>query len=86
MVVFVEMENGNGSHAANDNGHANGHVVPLRSIRYTVHGEESHIRYSPFSRIPCCPYRTTYTYPNELVLSLDDEHLPTEPYCKKSRN
>ena len=67
------MENGNGGHPANGNGHANGYVVPLRSIRYGVHEEEPRIRYSPSSRISRCPYRTTYTYPNELVLSLDDE-------------
>ena len=67
------MENGNGGHATNGNRHANGHVVPLRSIRYRVHGGESRIRHSPSSRIPRCPCRMTYTYPNELVLSLDDE-------------
>ena len=67
------MENGNGGHAANGNGHANGHVVPLRSIRYRVHEGEPRIRYSPSLRIPRCPYGMTYTYPNELVLSLDDE-------------
>ena len=67
------MENGNGGHAANGNGHVNGHVEPLRAIRYRVHGGGPRIRYSPSSRIPRCSCRTTYTYPNELVLSLANE-------------
>ncbi|XP_071926096.1 uncharacterized protein [Coffea arabica] len=62
----TEIKNGNGGHAANGNGHANGHVVSLRSIRYRVHEGESRIRYSPSSRIPRCPCRTTYICPNEL--------------------
>ena len=67
------MDNGNGGHAANGNRHANGHVGSLKPIRYRVHGGGSRIRYSPSSRILHCRCRMTYAYPNELVLSLDDE-------------
>ena len=66
------MDNGNG-HAANGNGHANGHVEPLRPIYYRTLGEGTRVRYSPSTRLPRCPCRVTYAYPNELILSLDDE-------------
>ena len=65
------MENGNGH--ANGNGVANGHVEPLRSISYRPRGGGSRIRYTPADRYPRCQCRVTYAYPNELVLSLDDE-------------
>ena len=31
------------------------------------------MRYSPSSRFPRCPCRATHAYPNDLVLSIDDE-------------
>ena len=67
------MENGNGGHAANGNGNANGHMEPLRPIYYRALGGGARIRRSPSTRFPRCPYMATYTYPNDLVLSLDDE-------------
>ncbi|XP_071927217.1 uncharacterized protein [Coffea arabica] len=65
------MENGNGH--ANGNGASNGHIEPLRSISYRPRGGGAHIRYTPTDRHPRCQCRATYAYPNELVLSLDDE-------------
>ncbi|XP_027158420.1 uncharacterized protein LOC113760043 [Coffea eugenioides] len=65
------MENGNGH--ANGNGASNGHIEPLRSISYRPRGGGAHIRYTPADRHPRCQCRATYAYPNELVLSLDDE-------------
>ena len=67
------MENNKGGHAANDNGGANGHVEPLRLIRYRVLGRGPCVRYSPSTRFSCCPCRETHAYPNDLVLSIDDE-------------
>nr|XP_027120273.1 uncharacterized protein LOC113737210 [Coffea arabica] len=67
------MKNGNGGHAANGNGDANGHVESLRPIRYQVLGGGPCVRYSPFSRFPLCPCRETHSYPNDLVLSINDE-------------
>ena len=67
------MDNGNGSHAANSNGHANGHVKPLRPIYYRAFGGGVCVRFSPSSRFPRCPCRETFAYPNDLVLSIDDE-------------
>ena len=66
------MDNGNG-HAANDHGHVNGHVEPPRPIYYRTRGGGARVRYSPAARYPRCPCRVTYAYPNDLVLSLDDE-------------
>mgnify|MGYP004710179227 CR=1 FL=1 len=66
------MDNGNG-HAANDHGHVNGHVEPPRPIYYRALGGGARVRYSPSSRVPRRHYRVTYAYPNDLVLSLDDE-------------
>ncbi|XP_071900991.1 uncharacterized protein [Coffea arabica] len=65
------MENGNGH--ANGGSAANGHAEPLRSISYRPRGGGAHIRYSPADRHPRCQCRAMYAYPNELVLSLDDE-------------
>ncbi|XP_071906060.1 uncharacterized protein [Coffea arabica] len=65
------MENGNGH--ANGGSAANGHVEPLRSISYRPRGGGAHIRYSPADRHPRCQCRAMYAYPNELVLSLDNE-------------
>ncbi|XP_071902449.1 uncharacterized protein [Coffea arabica] len=65
------MENGNGH--ANGNGVANGHVESLSSISYRPRGGGPRIRYTPTDRYPRCQCRVTYAYPNELVLSLDDE-------------
>ena len=67
------METGNGSHAVNGNGHANGHVEPLRPIYYRALGGGTHVRFSPSFRFSCCPCRATYAYSNEPVLSIDDE-------------
>ena len=67
------MKNGNGGHAANGNGEANGHVKSLRPIRYRVLGGGPRVRYSPSNRFPRCPCRKTYTYHNDLVLSIDNE-------------
>ncbi|XP_027158367.1 uncharacterized protein LOC113759986 [Coffea eugenioides] len=61
----ARMENGNGG--------ANGHAESLRPIRYRVLGGGSSVRYSPSSRFSCCPCRETHVYPNDLVLSIDDE-------------
>ncbi|XP_071933747.1 uncharacterized protein [Coffea arabica] len=73
LALQAGMENGNGGHAVNGNGHANGHVEPLRPIYYRVLGGGAHVRYSPSTRFPRCPCRMTYAYPNDLVLSLDDD-------------
>nr|XP_027077046.1 uncharacterized protein LOC113700806 [Coffea arabica] len=67
------MENGNGDHATNGNGAANGHVESLISIRYRVMGGGPRVRYSPSTRFLCCPYKETRAYPNDLVLSINDE-------------
>ena len=74
------MENGNGH--ANGNGETNGHIEPFRSISYRPRGGGTHIRYSPADRHPRCQCRATHAYPNELVLSLDDErrHLRDANY------
>ena len=66
------MENGNGSHASNGNGHANGHVEPLRPVYYRTLGRGARVRFSPAARVSRCPCRATYTYSNDLVLSIDD--------------
>ena len=50
------MENGNGTPAANGNGHANGHVEPPRPIYYRTLGGGAHVRYLPTNRYPRCPY------------------------------
>ncbi|XP_071909683.1 uncharacterized protein [Coffea arabica] len=65
------MENGNGH--ANGGSAANGHAEPLKSSSYRPRGGGAHIRYSPADRHPRCQCRAMYAYPNELVLSLDDE-------------
>ncbi|XP_071933123.1 uncharacterized protein [Coffea arabica] len=65
------MENGNGH--ANGGSAANGHAEPLRSISYRPRGGGAHIRYSLADRHPRCHCRAMYAYPNELVLSLDNE-------------
>ncbi|XP_071916280.1 uncharacterized protein [Coffea arabica] len=70
-VPWQCMENGNGH--ANGNGLTNGHVEPLRSISYRPRNGGPRIRYTPADRYPRCQCRLTYAYPNELVLSLDDE-------------
>ena len=67
------MENGNGGHAANGNGHANGHVESLRPIYNRALGGGTRVHYSFSSRFSRCLCRTTHAYPNDLVLSLDDE-------------
>nr|XP_027067612.1 uncharacterized protein LOC113693248 [Coffea arabica] len=67
------MENGNGGHAANGNGETNGHVEPLRPIRYRVFGGGPRVRYSHSSRFPHFSCRETHAYPNDLVLSIDNE-------------
>ena len=63
------MENGNGEHTAD----CNGHVESLRPIYYQAFSGVAHVRYSPSARFPRYPYRVTYAYPNDLVLSLDNE-------------
>ncbi|XP_071926121.1 uncharacterized protein [Coffea arabica] len=71
MTLYFGMENGNGH--VNGGSAANGHAEPLRSISYRPRGGGAHIRYSPADRHPRCQCRAMYAYPNELVLSLDDE-------------
>ena len=71
---FVGMENPNeNGHAANGNGHANGHAPPLRPIFYQVQGGGARVQYSPATRVPRCDCRLTFSYPNRLVLAIDDE-------------
>lgn len=75
MKKVAGMERGNGgpeSNGAVSNGEANGHVGPLRAIHYRVLGGGPLIRYFP-RRFPRCACRETFSYPNELVLSTDDE-------------
>ena len=67
------MENENGTPAANGNGHANGHVEPLKLIYYQTLGGGVRVRYSPSDRYPRYSCRLTFAYPNHLVLDLDDE-------------
>ena len=67
------MENGNGNPAANETGHANDHVEPPKPIYYRTLGGGAHVHYSPYDRYPRCSCRVTFTYPNYLVLTLDDE-------------
>ena len=68
------MENGKGGHAAISNGDTNSDMEPLRSIRYRVLGRKPRFRYLLSSSFPRCPCRETYTYPNDLILSIDVEH------------
>ena len=67
------MENGNGTLAANENGHANGHVESFRPIYYRTLSGGARVRYSPYDRYSRCSCRATFAYPNYLVLALDDE-------------
>lgn len=72
--IFIDcgMENGNGVLGADGQG-VNGHEEPVRPIRYRLRGSGARLRYTPRRGVPRCACRTKYTYPNAVVLSLDDE-------------
>ena len=71
LKLFVGMENGNGAPAAH--GYVtNGHLEPLPEIWYRLTGEPR-VRYTPPSRLPMLGRRDRFTYPNDLVLSVDGE-------------
>lgn len=68
------MEGGNGATGANGQG-ANGHEPPARPVRYRVSGDDhTSLLFIPRrgggSRCPC---RSRYSYPNSVVLSMDDK-------------